>query len=76
MKSSYLLSCDCHVISGSSPSVSDPPWVTRTSQGDDIILPNLTSSSERELADLRDAVKNEGTLAYYVALCLTSIGTE
>ncbi len=64
------------MIIDSSSSVNDPPWVKRTLQGDDVILPDLTSSSERELAELRDAVKNEGTLAYYVALCLTSIGTE
>ena len=44
--------------------------------GEEIVLPDLTSSGERELADLRDAVKYEGLLAYYVAMCVTSIGTE
>ena len=43
---------------------------------DEIVLPDLTSSGERELADLRDAVKYEGLLAYYVAMCVTSIGME
>ncbi len=66
------LSCD---ITDSS-SASDPPWVSRTAQGDDITLPDLTSSSERELAELRDSVTSEGQLAYYVALCITSLGTE
>ena len=68
----FYLSCDLT----DSPSGSDPPWVCRTPHGDDIILPDLTSSSETELAELRDAVTNEGQLAYYVALCITSLGAE
>ena len=55
---------------------SQPPWVHLTPGSEELVLPDLTSSSERELADLRDSVKYEGLLAYYVALCLTSIGTE
>ena len=43
---------------------------------DDLVLPDLTSASERELAELRDTVKYEGLLAYYVAMSLTSVGTE
>ena len=56
--------------------LSEPPWVHLTPGSDDLTLPDLTSSSERELAELRDSVKNEGLVAYYVAMCITSIGTE
>ncbi len=47
-----------------------------TGFGGEVVLPDLTSTTEHELAELRDAVKYEGKLAYYVALCLTSIGSE
>jgi hypothetical protein len=36
----------------------------------------MTSTNEREFAELRDAVQNEGTLAAYVALSLTSLGAD
>ena len=54
----------------------EPEWLRLTPDSDDLVLPDLTSASERELAELRDSVKYEGLLAYYVAMSLTSIGTE
>ena len=54
----------------------EPEWTRLSPDSDSLVLPDLTSASERELAELRDAVKYEGKIAYYVALCLTSIGTE
>ena len=56
--------------------LSEPSWIHVNEGRDDIVLPDLTSTAERELADLRDAVKYEGLLAYYVAMCITSVGTE
>ena len=56
--------------------LSEPSWVQVNEGRNEIILPDLTSTGERELADLRDAVKYEGLVAYYVAMCITSIGTE
>ena len=65
------------ITSPAAPShLSEPSWVQVNEGRDEIILPDLTSTGERELADLRDAVKYEGLLAYYVAMCITSIGTE
>jgi hypothetical protein len=67
----------CVITSSAAPSrLSEPSWVQVNEGRDEIILPDLTNSGERELADLRDAVKYEGLLAYYVAMCITSIGTE
>ena len=54
----------------------EPEWLRLTPDSDDLVLPDLTSASERELAELRDSVKYEGLLAYYVAMSLTSVGTE
>lgn len=58
-----------------------PEWnlgglLQRGPEGEPPPLPDLTSTAERDLAELRDAVKYEGRLAYYVAMCLTSIGTD
>ena len=74
--------CDSHSCqaNGTQKGVAKDPGVYRQcalgSSSGEIVLPNLTSSSERELADLRDAVKNEGLLASYIALCLSSLGAE
>ena len=54
----------------------EPEWAQLFPDSDEIVLPDLTSCGERELAELRDAVHYEGTLAAYVALCLTSVGSE
>ena len=51
-------------------------WLRLTPDSDELVLPDLSCANERELAELRDAVKYEGLLAYYVAMSLTSIGTE
>ena len=56
--------------------LSEPSWVRLAPGSDHVILPDLTSTAERELADLRDSVKYEGLLAYYVAMCITSVGSE
>ncbi len=52
-----------------------PPWV-RVEDGGRVTLPNLDSASNGDLAELRDTVKNEGLLAYYVAMAITDIATE
>ena len=66
----------CVPLAHSSHHLSEPSWVQVNEGRGEVVLPDLTSSSERELADLRDAVKYEGHLAYYVAMCVTSVGTE
>ena len=43
---------------------------------DDTVLPNLKDSSVNRFDMLRDSVEKEGILASYVALCLTSLGSE
>ena len=55
---------------------SEPEWSRLSPDSEEIVLPDLTSSAERELAELREAVGYRGTLASYVALCLTSLGSE
>ena len=54
----------------------EPEWAGLTPDSDDIILPDLSSCSERELAELRVAMTFEGTLAAYTSLCLSSLGSE
>ena len=71
-----LFTCMSFTSSAGPSHLSEPSWVQVNEGRDEIILPDLTSTAERELADLRDAVKYEGLLAYYVAMCITSIGTE
>lgn len=56
--------------------LSEPSWIRLPPGSDHVILPDLTSTAERELADLRDSVKYEGLLAYYTAMCITSVGSE
>lgn len=53
-----------------------PPWVQVDPSSGDLILPDLEGAAHVELAELRDAVKNEGLLAYYVAMSITDMGTE
>ena len=54
-----------------------PSWVlVEEGGGGNVILPNLCSSACGDLAELRDAVRNEGLLAYYVAMATTDLGTE
>ena len=66
----HTLACVGHT------NISRPSWVNLDPQTNEIIMPDLLSSSDAELADLREAVKKEGTLACYVAMSLTDIGTE
>ena len=54
----------------------EPEWARLSPDSDEIVLPDLMSCGEREMAELRDAVGYEGTLASYVALNLTSLGSE
>ena len=54
----------------------EPEWAGLAPDSEDLVLPDLTSTGERELAELRDAVHYEGMLAAYVALCLTSLASE
>jgi hypothetical protein len=54
----------------------EPEWARLSPDSDDIVLPDMATSGERELAELREAVRNEGTLAAYVALCVTSLGSD
>ena len=54
----------------------EPEWARLPPDSDEIVLPDLTSGGEREMAELREAVHCEGTLAAYVALCCTSMGSE
>jgi hypothetical protein len=54
----------------------EPEWARLSPDSDEIVLPDLTSTGERELAELRDAVHYNGTLAAYVALCLSSVGSD
>ena len=68
------LSLSSDTFAGSGVEV--PPWVQVDPSRGDLILPNLDSASCVKLAELRDAVKNEGLLAYYVAMSITDIGTE
>ena len=54
-----------------------PSWVRVEDGGRGrVTLPNLDSSACEELTELRDAAKNEGLLAYYVAMTTTDLGTE
>ena len=53
-----------------------PPYVLTDPVSGDLILPDLDTTVSVELAELKDAVRNEGLLAYYVSLCLTNTGTE
>ena len=68
--------CVCHLLVCECSRRAEPEWARLSPDSDDIILPDMTSTNERELAELRDAVQNEGTLAAYVALSLTSLGAE
>ena len=56
--------------------LSPPSWVTFNPISKDVTMPDLSSTTCDDLADLRDAVTNEGILAYYVALCVSDLGTE
>ena len=51
-------------------------WHHKSPSSEEIVLPDLAGCGERELVELRDAVGNEGHLASYIALCLTSVGSE
>ena len=61
---------------GASGNLCPPSWVEVAEDGERVTLPNLDSSSNRDLAELRDALKNGGLLAYYVTMAITDIGTE
>ena len=54
--------------------LSPPSWVGVVEGS--VNLPTLDTSASEELAELRDAVKNEGLLAYYISMSITDLGTE
>lgn len=45
-------------------------------QSNVVNLPEISAAPTAELAELRDSVRNEGLLAYYVALSVTNLGME
>ena len=56
--------------------LSPPSWIQIDPVTKKAMTPDLSSASDVSLSELRDSVKNEGLLAYYIALCVTDLGTE